>query len=119
MAYIAKVYKPAYPFSTAIELLIPTETVVKGVTKKTYPKNGIRMNCSFKTYGGTEEVKDGVYAVIDTANVEMWYRPDVTSACRIKVLQTGRMYEIIGTPENIDMRNQFLKMRVRGIEGNA
>lgn len=119
MAYVPKIFKPTYPYTVAIELYIPTETVVKGVAKKVYPATGIRLNCSFKTYGGTEEVKDGVYAVIDTATIEMWYRPDVTSACRIKVLQTGRMYEVIGTPENIDLRNQFLKFRVRGIEGNA
>lgn len=116
--YKPKVYKPNFPFSTAAELLIPTVTQTKGVGVKTYPAQGIRINVSFKTYGGTEVAQDGVYAVVDTANIETWYRSDITSACRIKILATGRFYEVIGTPENIDMRNQFLRFKVRGVEGN-
>lgn len=112
-------FKPAFPYSTAIELLIPSYSTVKGQRVKTYPAQGIRLNCSFKTYGGTESVVNGVLSVIDTANVETWYRPDIQTQCRIKVLQTGGVYEIINTPENIDMRNQFMKFRVQAVKGGA
>lgn len=112
-------FKPAFPYSTAIELLIPSYSTVKGQRVKTYPAQGIRLNCSFKTYGGTESVVNGVLSVIDTANVETWYRPDIQTQCRIKVLQTGGVYEIINTPENIDMRNQFVKFRVQAVKGGA
>ena len=56
---------------------------------------------------------------IDTANVETWYRSDIQTQCRIKVLQTGQIYEIINVPENIDMRNQFVKFRVQAVKGGA
>lgn len=112
-------FKPAFPYSTAIELLIPTYSKVKGTDVKTYPATGIRLNCSFKTYGGSETEVNGVLSVIDTANVETWYRPDIKTECRIKVLQTGGIYEVMNTPENIDMRNQFVKFKVRAVKGGA
>ena len=114
-----KTYKPSFPFSTAIELLIPTYTTKKGVRVKEFPEQGIRLNCSFKTYGGTETTVNDVYSLEDTAQVETWYRPDIKADCRIKVLSTGQVYEIINTPENIDMRSQFCKFKVRAVQGGA
>lgn len=114
-------FKPAYPYSTAIELMVPSYETKKGVTFKAFPEvgEGVRLNCSFKTYGGTETTTNDVFTVVDTANVETWYRPDIQADCRIRVLATGAVYEIIGRPENVDMRNQFVKFKVRGIEGDA
>lgn len=114
-----KTYKPNFPYNTAIELFIPTYDKKKGTNVKVWPEEGIRLNCSFKTYGGTETTINNVYALEDTANVETWYRPDIKADCRIKVLSTGRFYEIINTPENIDMRNQFCRFKVRTIRGDA
>lgn len=112
-------YKPRFPFSTAIELLIPTYTNSKGVQIKSFPDSGIRLNCSFKTYGGEETTVNGAFTVLDTASVETWFRPDIKAECRIKLLSTGQVYEVIGKPENINMRNQFLKFKVRAVEGGA
>jgi len=111
-------YRPSEPFSTPVELLnvIKTETV-KGVDKKIYPDSGDLIYCSFKTYGGTETTVNGVLTVIDTANIETWYRPDITTASRIKL--GNKVYEVIGTPENIEQRNQFLKFKVRSVRGGT
>ena len=114
-----KDFNPSYPYSTPIELLIPTYSSAKGVPTKTFPASGIRLNCSFKTYSGTETTTNDVYTVIDTATVETWYRPDIKADCRIKVLATGDVYEGIGKPENINMRNQFCKFKVQAVEGGA
>lgn len=67
-------FKPSLPYSVAIELLIPTYGREKAVDTKIYPDTGIRLNCSFKTYGGSEQQVNGIYSVVDTANVETWYR---------------------------------------------
>ena len=112
-------FKPSLPYTTAIELFIPTYSSAKGTEYKSYPDEGIKLFCSFKTYMGTETTTNDVYTIIDTANVETWYRPDIKSDCRIKVLSTGDVYEIIGKPENINMRNQFIKFRVQAVEGGA
>lgn len=116
---MAKAFKPNFPYSTAIDLYKPTYSTVKGVRVKAYPETGTRLNCSFKTYGGTDTNIDGVYAVEDTASVETWYRPDITSDCRVVLLATGQAYEILGAPENIDMRNQFCTFKVRAIKGGT
>lgn len=112
-------FNPSYPFTTSIMILKPSYTNSKGVVKKTYSDTGDIVNCSFKTYGGTESNNNDLYTIIDTANVQTWFRPDITSECRIKVISTDKIYEIIGDVENIDMRNQFLKFRVRAVQGGA
>lgn len=109
-------YRPSEPFSTPVELFNPTYSTVKGVTKKIYePVDTI--NCSFKTYGGTESVVNDQLTVVDTANVETWYRPDITSASMIKL--GTKSYEVMGEPEDIEQRHQFLKFKVRGVKGGT
>ena len=110
-------YRPLEPFNVAAELLNPTYSEVKGVTVKEFPEHGELIYCSFKSYGGTEVVVNDVLVVRNTANIETWYRPDITAASRIKVGSV--VYEVMGTPENISMRNQFLKFKVQAIVGGA
>ena len=114
-------YRPSLPFSVPLVLLIPTETTAMGVHKKTYPAiaDGIQIFGTFKTFGGTERDVNGIYSVEDTANIETWYRPDITSNCRIAVAGTNAIYDILGEPENIDLRNQFLKFKVARVKGGA
>lgn len=110
-------YRPAEPYCTPVELFNPTYEVIKGVNKKVYPEKGELIFCSFKTYGGTESNVNDQLTVVDTANIETWYRPDITSASQIRL--NGKRYEVIGEPENIEQRNQFLKFKVRGIKGGT
>lgn len=111
-------YRPQEPFTIPVELLIPEYKTIKGVPTKVYPDNGEILCCSFKTFGGTEQTVNGVYSVINTADLETWYRPDIKSDCRIKTAD-GAIYEVMGSPENISMRNQFLKLKVRCVKGGA
>lgn len=115
-------YRPKDNFNVPMILLKPYTETIKGVTRKIYPHPGELTNDlffgSFKTYGGTERDVNGVYTIMDTAKVETWYRPDITADCRI-ALQDGRIYEIIGAPENIEMRNQFLQFQVKRVGGIA
>lgn len=102
-------------------LLIPQYSDSYGVTVKTYPtmENGIQINGNFKTYGGTERNSNDLYSIENTAIVETWYRPDIKSNCRIGLPQTGEIYDILGEPENIEMRNQYIKMKVIQVKGGA
>lgn len=113
-----KTFTPSFPYSTAMELFIPQYASVKGVTQKNYPENGIVIYCSFRTFGGTETTENGLYSVTDTATIETWFRPDIKSDCLLKDAD-GKTYEIIGTPENINRRNQFLKFKVKSVRGGA
>ena len=109
-------YRPSEPFSTVVELYNPTYTNIAGVPKKAWAKVD-NINCSFKTYGGTESFNNDVLTVVDTAQIVTWYRPEITSASLIKL--GLKSYEVIGEPENVEQRNQFLIFKVRGVKGGA
>lgn len=113
-----KAYSPNVPFSTPVMLLVPTVTTAKGSTKKTYSDTGDIIYCSFRSFGGTETTNNGVYSVEKTAKIETWFRPDIKADCKIK-LESGEIYDIVGDPENINMRNQFLVFTVKQIKGGA
>ncbi len=112
-------YKPSAPFDVAFKLLKPTSTVVKGVTKKVFPspENGELFFGSFRTYGGSENTSNDVYTVFDTGVIDTWYRPDITSDCKVYICETGEEYEIINRPENIEMRHQYLQFKVQKVGG--
>ena len=114
-------FKPSLPFVTALIVLKPSYEKVAGVRSKVLPDldEGFTIFGSFKTYGGTEKNVDGLYSIVDTADIETWYRPDITSDCVIVLAGTGATYEILNEPENIERRNQFLKFKVKRIKGGA
>ena len=111
-------YKPNFPFSTPLMLLIPETVTIKGVQKKRYPDDGEVFYCSFRTFGGTETESNSVYIVENTAVIETWYRPDIKANCAVKTTD-GLIYEILGTPEDIEQRHQFLKFKIRAVKGGA
>lgn len=117
---MGKAYIPPL-YNVPLKLLTPSHNTVKGVLVKAYPKpnDGILFYGSFKTYGGTETTTNGIYAVHDTASIETWYRPDIKADCRIFIPSTGEIYEVIGKPENINMRNQHMKFKVKCVQGGA
>lgn len=104
-----------------MRLLIPTYSEAYGVPKTNYPsiENGEEIFGSFRTFGGTDREVNGQLAVEKTATIETWYRPDIKSDCRIALPETGEIYKIIGAPEDIEMRHQYLRIRVIAIEGGA
>jgi hypothetical protein len=105
-------------------VMVPEITTVKGTPKKTYPKpedvpEDLQIFGSLRTFGGTETTSNDLYVVLDTAVIETWYRPDIKSDCRLYIIPTGDIYEITGTPENIYMQNQYLKIRAKRVGGVA
>ena len=122
-------YRPneAAQMTTATRLQTPTSDKVLGVSKKTYTEIAGVVMVNWKSYGGTETTNNGVLSVEDTAQIVCWYRPDIRSDCRLVRLADGynengkpnAVYEIVGEPENIEMRNQFLKFKVRRVKGGA
>ena len=117
-------YRPTSIFNIPMKILIPKWENVLGTNKKIYPSQedvsaDLIFYGSFKTFGGTEKVTNGLYSVEDTAVIETWFRPDIRAECGIALLDNGRIYEIVGTPENIEMRKQFLKFKVKRLGGKA
>ncbi len=114
-------YRPieAAQMTTAMRLQTPASDKTLGVSKKTYADVSGVVMVNMKSYGGTERTDNGVLTVEDTAQIVCWYRPDIRSDCRMIRLSDGAAYDILGEPENIEMRNQFLKFKVRRVKGGA
>lgn len=114
-------YRPteASQMTTPMQLQQPSEVAQYGVATKTWQTVAGTIMCNFKTYGGTETVSNNILSVEDTAQIVCWYRPDIKSNCRLIRLSDGAAFEILGEPENIEMRNQFLKFKIRRIKGGA
>lgn len=73
--------------------------------------------CNFKSKGGTEAIHNGQYIVLDTATVQTWYRPDIKKGDRLILEQDGSIWDIKGNPENVEMRNQILILKVQNAGG--
>jgi head-tail adaptor len=103
---------------TAVRLLKPTATNYHGVQNQSYPSTGDVVYVNWKSFGGTDSVVNGVYSVIDTAQVTMRYRPDVKAGCRF-LRSDGSVYEIKGEPENVDLANLWLICRLERVKGSG
>lgn len=119
---MARRYKANAPFDVAMKLLTPTNTIVKGVTKKVFPDpesvDEIFFG-SFRTFGGTENFSNEIYTIYNTATIDTWYNPSIKAECKIYICETGEEYQIISEPENIDMRHQFMQFKVEKVGGKA
>lgn len=114
-------FKPSAPFNVPMKLLVPTTTMVYGSATKTFsdPETSELFYGSFRTFGGTENLQDGVYTVIDTGVINTWYRPDIKADCQIYLCDTEQVYDIVSDPEDIDFRHQYLQFKVRKVGGKA
>ncbi len=114
-------YHPAMPFNVAMRVLVPTTVKIKGVPTKTFsaPEESEQIFGSFRTFGGTETTVNDLYTVEDTVTIDTWFRPDITADCEIYIEENKQYYEILASPEDIEMRHQFLQIRARKIGGKA
>ena len=125
-------FRPKIENPIAMIVLSPTYDKKLGVTTPKYPTIAEALEVlddhekpkyvfygSFKTYGGTETYSDDLWVIKDTATIETWYRPDITSDCRIGVLSNNAVYDVINQPEDIGMRHQFLKFKCIRLKGGA
>ena len=116
---MARNFKASMPFNVPMKLLVPITGSEYGVTKKVFslPEDSELFFGSFRTFGGTESVKDDIYTIVDTAIINTWYRPDIKADCQIYLCDTGQTYDIISDPEDIDFRHQYLQFKVQKIGG--
>lgn len=113
MAYIPQELKHLNVKFKLIKL--KTEKVL-GADKITEEEIG-EFFANYKTYGGTERETNGKYVIEDTAQITTFYRPDITSGCKLIREIDNAQFEILNEPENIEMRNVALKFKVRRLKG--
>lgn len=118
-------YNPMKSISmtTPAKLLTVLEVTVSGgnTRKKQYvdPENADTITVGVKTFGGTEKFVNDRLVLEDTATVVTWYRPDITAGCRLLLLDDNSLWEIIGRPEDVDRRHQYLIIKCRSVSAGA
>lgn len=114
-------YRPSEAAQMTTVMRLQQPAIVKdfGVSKKVWKDSNLVIRCNFKSYGGTEKVSNDILSVEDTAQIVCWYHPDIRDECRLVRLSDNAVFEILGEPENIELRNQFLKFKIRRIKGGA
>lgn len=69
--------------------------------------------CNVKSYGGTNVINGNEWRVEDTLDLVTWYRPDITSNSAVEI--DGKMYEVMGAPEDCEMRHIWMKFKVKRV----
>lgn len=73
--------------------------------------------CNVKSYGGTNVIIGNEFKIEDTLDLVTWYRPDITGDSAVEI--DGVMYEVIGAPENVELRNMWIKFKVKRIKNGC
>ena len=111
-------YKPANirEFITPAVHKKPTTKTVNGRTVKEYATVGT-VRGKFKLKGTQETTANGLTVVSDKTSYITWYKADLEAK---DVLTIGGLdYEVIGTPENVEMRNRYSVVMLERIKGGA
>lgn len=118
-----KTYRPKRLFNVPFELMCPVIEKDKGVEVKIWPEaepgHEVIISASYVIFGGTDRVVNGLTVTADTGFIETWYNPLITASCRLRNLATGTIHDIVGQPEDIEGRHQYMKLRVEAVKGGA
>lgn len=104
---------------TFFELLKAKEVNYLGKVSKTYESDGVARLGNFSSYGGTESQVNGLTVIEDTATLTTWYSEDFEASDRIRITASGKVYEIIGEAEDVELAHQELIIKLRRIKGGA
>lgn len=111
-------YKPANirEFITpAVHKKATTETI-NGRTSKVYTEVGT-VRGKFKQKGTAETNANGLTLINEKTTFITWFKADFAAADILTI--NGIDYEIIGEPENVEMRSRYAVLTLERISGGA
>ncbi|MPM27247.1 hypothetical protein SDC9_73757 [bioreactor metagenome] len=110
-------YKPdAQQFATVIRIQKRNSVPVNGDPHVSYADAEPAIDfCAWKGKGGTESVAAGKLIVEDTAEVIMWYRPDINERDRLLLDNNPKSAYEVKNVEDVEQRHQFLILKVRRV----
>lgn len=111
-------YKPANlrEFVTPAVHKKATEKTVDNQPIKTYTEAGT-VRGKFKQKGTAETNANGLTLINEKTTFITWYKADFAAADILTI--NGVDFEIIGTPENVEMRNRYSVITLERIGGGA
>ena len=111
-------YKPANirEFVTPAIHKKATSVTVKGRTIKTYTEVGT-VRGKFKQKGTAETQANGLTVINEKSTFTTWFKVDFEAKDILTI--NGVDFEIIGTPENVEMRSRYSVLTLERIGGGA
>ena len=111
-------YKPANirEFVTIATHKKPTSATVNGRTQKTFTEAGT-VRGKFKQKGTAETNANGLTVVSQKTTFTTWFKADFAAADILTI--NGVDFEIIGAPENVEMRGRYAVLTLERISGGA
>lgn len=109
-------YKSQGPYDVYIQVLKKNTVKKGGVTVDTY-EPGKRFWCSCIQYNTSETNFTDLKTNQAEWTVETYYTSYIQAGDKIKVLMTDEIYAIKGRPENVRMRNKYLKFKMVLVDG--
>ncbi len=89
---------------------------VNGRTVKTYKEVGT-VKGKFKQKGTAETNANGLTVINEKTTFTTWFKADFAAADILTI--NGVDFEIIGAPENVEMRNRYAVITLERISGGA
>ena len=104
--------------TTPIKIQVANSSFTLGRKEKTYEDVSDNSMCNWSSYNGTETSVNGIINIEETATLTTWFDENIKDDGRIKRLNDNAIFEILNV-ENIEMRNQFMIVKVRRIKGDV
>ena len=111
-------YKPANirEFITPAVHKKATIQVINGRNSKGYTEVGT-IRGKFKQKGTAETNSNGLTIINEKTTCTTWYNADIKAA---DILTIGGLdFEIVGNPENVEMRSRYMVLTLERISGGA
>lgn len=111
-------YKPANirEFVTPAIHKKATSETVNGRTQYEYNEAGT-LRGKFKQKGTAETQANGLTVINEKTTFITWYKADFKASDRLVI--NGIEFEVIGEPENVEMRNRYSILTLERIGGGA
>lgn len=111
-------YKPASirEFVTPARHKKNIEVIINGRVVKEFAEVG-KVKGKFKLKGTSEIAANGLKVVNDKTSYTTWWKKDFEAGDRLEI--GGADYEVIGTPENVEMRGRYAILNLEKIGGGA
>lgn len=109
-------FKPnVQQMSTPVRVQHRTVIDVNGADEITYVSEANINFCNWKGMGGTETVEAGSLVVYDTAQLIMWYDPNISEKDKVLLNDDENLAYEITNVEDIEQRHMWLQVKVKRV----
>lgn len=101
--------------STLIRIQHRSVIDVNGADEISYVSENDICFCNWKSKGGTETTESGTLVVYDTAELILWYDPNISEKDRVILNDDETLAYEVSNVEDIEQRHMYLILKVKRV----